>query len=79
MTLQSTATIAASDTWTRPAQRVRALAEAAGYALDERELVLLDVRELHAVENRLNRGHTLAQRGIQARNWTTTISGGGAR
>jgi hypothetical protein len=42
------------DAWGRAARRVRQLAAEAGVKLDEDELVLLDIRELHALSTRLS-------------------------
>jgi hypothetical protein len=52
LTLRDTAL---SDAWSREAYRVRALAAHIGHPLDEEELLLLDLRDLHAMRARLER------------------------
>jgi hypothetical protein len=74
MTRQPAGTMAASDAWSRAAQRVRTLAEVLGHPLDEQELVLQDVRALYTFEDRLERTrgrhaerHKPAHHGLRAR------------
>ena len=46
-----------SDAWSREARRLRQLAQDAGRALDENELILLDVHDLQRAAWRLKQAH----------------------
>ena len=70
MTRQPAGTMVASDAWSRAAQRVRALAEHLGYWLDEQEIVLLDVHDLHRFEDRLERARGRHAAGAQVKRST---------